>query len=94
MEWRGSSLVRLINHDGIGIDQGYARPGKIRQLEMVLKTAVALLDPGECSITTEPLSDDFLDDLLTPRSAGAGLCKAPRNDWRIADRITGCLAGP
>jgi transcriptional regulator of acetoin/glycerol metabolism len=54
---------------------GYAWPGNIRQLEMVLRTAVALLEPGERCIGTDHLSDDFLDDLLAPRSSAAGSLK-------------------
>ncbi|UTW13013.1 sigma-54-dependent Fis family transcriptional regulator [Marinobacterium rhizophilum] len=50
-------------------------PGNIRQLEMVLKTAVALLEPGEGCIGTDHLSDDFLDDLLAPRCSAAGSLK-------------------
>lgn len=54
---------------------GYGWPGNIRQLEMVLRTAVALLEPGERCIGTDHLSDDFLDDLLAPRCSAAGSLK-------------------
>lgn len=45
---------RLVNYDW---------PGNVRQLEMVLKVAVAFMDPEERVLTEEHLSDDFLEEL-------------------------------
>ncbi|OBZ21918.1 sigma-54-dependent Fis family transcriptional regulator [Pseudomonas protegens] len=41
----------------------YHWPGNIRQLEMVLRTALALREDGECHIGLEHLPDSMLDDL-------------------------------
>ena len=41
----------------------YDWPGNVRQLEMVLKVAVAFMDPEEQVLTEEHLSDDFLEEL-------------------------------
>ncbi|WP_293264859.1 sigma-54-dependent Fis family transcriptional regulator [Neptunomonas sp.] len=48
----------------------YAWPGNIRQLEMVMKAAVAFLDDGEIEITIDHLTDDFIDELNANSSSG------------------------
>ncbi|MFC6672881.1 sigma-54-dependent Fis family transcriptional regulator [Marinobacterium aestuariivivens] len=72
-------LLDSLGAAGVALDNeteklfaGYGWPGNIRQLQMVLKTAVALLEPEEPAITTDHLTDDFLDELLAPASAAAG----------------------
>ncbi|MBB1487362.1 sigma-54-dependent Fis family transcriptional regulator [Oceanospirillum sediminis] len=47
----------------------YPWPGNIRQLETTLRVAIAFMEPDESTITTEHLSDDFLDE-LSSRTAG------------------------
>ncbi|MBR9829958.1 MAG: sigma-54-dependent Fis family transcriptional regulator [Oceanospirillales bacterium] len=44
----------------------YAWPGNFRQLEMVLKVALAFMEPQETVLTDEHLSDDFLQELDAP----------------------------
>ncbi|GGO79252.1 sigma-54-dependent Fis family transcriptional regulator [Marinobacterium nitratireducens] len=68
-----AQLLAGLGADGVELDaevlrlfESYDWPGNIRQLEMVLKTAVALLEPGERSIGSDHLTDDFLEQLLTP----------------------------
>ncbi len=41
----------------------YAWPGNLRQLTSVLRTAVAMLDPGEACIDWQHLPDDLIDEL-------------------------------
>jgi len=45
---------------------GYAWPGNIRQLANALRTACALLEPGETRIRWQHLPDDLIDDLRHP----------------------------
>ncbi|PMZ06644.1 sigma-54-dependent Fis family transcriptional regulator [Pseudomonas sp. FW306-2-11BA] len=42
---------------------GYHWPGNIRQLEMVLRTALAMREPGETVLSLEHLPDSMLDEL-------------------------------
>ncbi|WP_347929391.1 sigma-54-dependent Fis family transcriptional regulator [Pseudomonas helvetica] len=42
---------------------GYHWPGNIRQLEMVLRTALAMREPGESVLSLEHLPDSMLDEL-------------------------------
>ncbi|APC18380.1 sigma-54-dependent Fis family transcriptional regulator [Pseudomonas frederiksbergensis] len=42
---------------------GYHWPGNIRQLEMVLRTALAMREPGETVVSLEHLPDSMLDEL-------------------------------
>ncbi len=42
---------------------GYGWPGNVRQLEMVLKVALAFMEPEESVLTEDHLSDDFLEEL-------------------------------
>ncbi|HDQ4574558.1 sigma-54-dependent Fis family transcriptional regulator [Pseudomonas aeruginosa] len=43
----------------------YHWPGNIRQLETVLRTALAMREPGESFLTVEHLPDSLLDELYT-----------------------------
>ncbi len=63
-------LLRKLNRTDVQLDPAlkqrladYAWPGNVRQLEMVLKVALAFMDPDEHTLTEEHLSDDFLDEL-------------------------------
>ncbi|WP_411387496.1 sigma-54-dependent Fis family transcriptional regulator [Pseudomonas sp. MPB03] len=42
---------------------GYHWPGNIRQLEMVLRTALAMREPGDTLLTLDHLPDSMLDEL-------------------------------
>ncbi len=65
----GASHVKV--HDEVlGLFHQYAWPGNIRQLEMVMKAAVAFLDDGEKQITIDHLTDDFIDELHANSSSG------------------------
>ncbi|MBV7527485.1 MULTISPECIES: sigma-54-dependent Fis family transcriptional regulator [Pseudomonas] len=57
-------LDRLLN--------GYQWPGNIRQLEMVLRTALAMREPGETVLTLDHLPDSMLDELTTSERPQAG----------------------
>lgn len=50
----------------------YRWPGNVRQLEMVLKVALAFMEPEEERLGQEHLSDDFLDELSADPMPGAG----------------------
>jgi transcriptional regulator of acetoin/glycerol metabolism len=41
----------------------YHWPGNVRQLEMVLKVALAFMEPEETRLSEDHLSDDFLEEL-------------------------------
>lgn len=51
---------------------GYHWPGNIRQLEMVLRTVLAMRGPGERELTLEHLPDNVLDDLTASERPPAG----------------------
>ena len=51
---------------------GYHWPGNIRQLEMVLRTALAMREPGDTELTLEHLPDSLLDDLTASERPAAG----------------------
>lgn len=56
--------------------EAYQWPGNVRQLEMVLKVALAFMEPDELQLGREHLSDDFLDELSDTLSAsGRSSCK-------------------
>jgi transcriptional regulator of acetoin/glycerol metabolism len=57
-------LDRLLN--------GYQWPGNIRQLEMVLRTALAMREPGDTVLTLDHLPDSMLDELTTSERPQAG----------------------
>ena len=50
----------------------YRWPGNVRQLEMVLKVALAFMEPEEELLGREHLSDDFLDELAADPVPGSG----------------------
>ncbi|QEQ96293.1 sigma-54-dependent Fis family transcriptional regulator [Neptunomonas concharum] len=71
----GASGVR-IHEEVLDMFRQYSWPGNIRQLEMVLKAAVAFLDEGEKEITIDHLTDDFIDELSANSHSGrAGTIK-------------------
>jgi transcriptional regulator of acetoin/glycerol metabolism len=49
----------------------YGWPGNLRQLASVLRTAVAMLDPGETRIDLPHLPDDLIDELSKESQRGA-----------------------
>jgi sigma-54 dependent transcriptional regulator, acetoin dehydrogenase operon transcriptional activator AcoR len=51
---------------------GYHWPGNIRQLEMVLRTALAMREPGETVLTLDHLPDSMLDELTATERPQAG----------------------
>lgn len=50
----------------------YHWPGNIRQLEMVLRTALAMREPGDSVLTLEHLPDSMLDELSASEKPSAG----------------------
>ncbi|MFJ4195673.1 sigma-54-dependent Fis family transcriptional regulator [Pseudomonas sp. NPDC089534] len=50
----------------------YHWPGNIRQLEMVLRTALAMREPGETVLTLDHLPDSLLDELTDTDKPQAG----------------------
>lgn len=76
-------LLSGMGGEGIRLDEAlnellsqYHWPGNIRQLEMLLRTAMAMRDEGETLLTLEHLPDCTLDDLREPalgtRQDGSG----------------------
>ncbi|MBD9443958.1 sigma-54-dependent Fis family transcriptional regulator [Pseudomonas sp. PDM04] len=54
----------VVLHDDLSrLLAGYHWPGNIRQLEMVLRTALAMREPGETVLTLDHLPDSMLDEL-------------------------------
>ncbi|WP_198919184.1 sigma-54-dependent Fis family transcriptional regulator [Pseudomonas chlororaphis] len=51
---------------------GYHWPGNIRQLEMVLRTALAMREEGEAALGLEHLPDSMLDDLNASERPATG----------------------
>jgi len=51
---------------------GYHWPGNIRQLEMVLRTALAMREAGDTVLTLDHLPDSMLDDLTATERPQAG----------------------
>jgi transcriptional regulator of acetoin/glycerol metabolism len=74
----GRLLARLdapnvVLHDDLNrLLEGYHWPGNIRQLEMVLRTALAMREPGETVLTLDHLPDSMLDDLNAGERPQAG----------------------
>ncbi|CAI8706666.1 sigma-54-dependent Fis family transcriptional regulator [Pseudomonas sp. IT-P291] len=63
----------VVLHDGLDrLLGGYHWPGNIRQLEMVLRTALAMREPGETVLTLDHLPDSMLDDLTASERPQAG----------------------
>ncbi|KAF1030580.1 MAG: Acetoin dehydrogenase operon transcriptional activator AcoR [Pseudomonas sp.] len=52
-----------LHHDLNRLLAGYHWPGNIRQLDMVLRTALAMREPGDTQLTLDHLPDSLLDDL-------------------------------
>jgi transcriptional regulator of acetoin/glycerol metabolism len=60
-------------HDDLNrLLSGYHWPGNIRQLEMVLRTALAMREPGETVLTLDHLPDSMLDELTASERPQAG----------------------
>ncbi|MCU1759729.1 sigma-54-dependent Fis family transcriptional regulator [Pseudomonas sp. 14P_8.1_Bac3] len=54
----------MVLHDDLSrLLAGYHWPGNIRQLEMVLRTALAMREPGDTVLTLDHLPDSMLDEL-------------------------------
>jgi transcriptional regulator with PAS, ATPase and Fis domain len=51
---------------------GYHWPGNIRQLEMVLRTALAMREPGDTVLTLDHLPDSMLDELTASERPQSG----------------------
>ncbi|WP_433736285.1 sigma-54-dependent Fis family transcriptional regulator [Pseudomonas putida] len=74
----GRLLARLeaptvVLHDDLSRLLGnYHWPGNIRQLEMVLRTALAMREPGETVLTLDHLPDSMLDELTATERPQSG----------------------
>lgn len=74
----GRLLTRLdaptvVLHDDLSRLLGdYHWPGNIRQLEMVLRTALAMREPGETVLTLDHLPDSMLDELTATERLQSG----------------------
>ncbi|WP_370298219.1 sigma-54-dependent Fis family transcriptional regulator, partial [Pontibacterium sp.] len=66
-------FTRAVEFDNCLLDKlaSYSWPGNIRQMETVLRAALAFLDDDETLITEEHLTDDFLEQ-LNSESDGQG----------------------
>ncbi|UVL38782.1 sigma-54-dependent Fis family transcriptional regulator [Pseudomonas sp. B21-040] len=63
----------VVLHDDLSrLLGGYHWPGNIRQLEMVLRTALAMREPGEIVLTLDHLPDSMLDELSASERPQAG----------------------
>ncbi|MGY2342864.1 sigma-54-dependent Fis family transcriptional regulator [Pseudomonas sp. SDO5532_S415] len=63
----------VVLHDDLSCLLGnYHWPGNIRQLEMVLRTALAMREPGETVLTLDHLPDSMLDELTATERPQAG----------------------
>ncbi|QAX86068.1 sigma-54-dependent Fis family transcriptional regulator [Pseudomonas sp. DTU12.3] len=63
----------VVLHDDLDrLLAGYHWPGNIRQLEMVLRTALAMREPGDSVLTLEHLPDSMLDELSASEKPPAG----------------------
>ncbi|WP_353741330.1 sigma-54-dependent Fis family transcriptional regulator [Pseudomonas fluorescens] len=63
----------VVLHDDLNrLLSGYHWPGNIRQLEMVLRTALAMREPGENVLTLDHLPDSMLDELTASERPQAG----------------------
>ncbi|MFS2093176.1 sigma-54-dependent Fis family transcriptional regulator [Pseudomonas sp. Pseusp11] len=74
----GRLLARLdapavVLHDDLSrLLGGYHWPGNIRQLEMVLRTALAMREPGDTVLTLDHLPDSMLDELTAGERSQSG----------------------
>ncbi|MCK8668914.1 sigma-54-dependent Fis family transcriptional regulator [Pseudomonas azerbaijanoccidens] len=63
----------VVLHDDLNrLLGGYHWPGNIRQLEMVLRTALAMREPGDTVLTLDHLPDSMLDELTATERPQAG----------------------
>ncbi|WP_223456460.1 sigma-54-dependent Fis family transcriptional regulator [Pseudomonas sp. GL-RE-19] len=63
----------VVLHDDLDrLLSGYHWPGNIRQLEMVLRTALAMREPGDTVLTLDHLPDSMLDELTASERPQAG----------------------
>lgn len=63
----------MVLHDDLNrLLGGYHWPGNIRQLEMVLRTALAMREPGDTVLTLDHLPDSMLDELTATERPQAG----------------------
>ncbi|MGG7651611.1 MULTISPECIES: sigma-54-dependent Fis family transcriptional regulator [unclassified Pseudomonas] len=63
----------MVLHDDLNrLLGGYHWPGNIRQLEMVLRTALAMREPGDTVLTLDHLPDSMLDELSASERPQAG----------------------
>ncbi|OYQ23719.1 sigma-54-dependent Fis family transcriptional regulator [Pseudomonas mandelii] len=63
----------MVLHDDLGrLLDGYHWPGNIRQLEMVLRTALAMREPGDTVLTLDHLPDSMLDELTATERPASG----------------------
>lgn len=63
----------VVLHDDLSrLLGGYHWPGNIRQLEMVLRTALAMREPGETVLTLDHLPDSMLDELTAGERSQSG----------------------
>jgi transcriptional regulator of acetoin/glycerol metabolism len=63
----------MVLHDDLNrLLSGYHWPGNIRQLEMVLRTALAMREPGDTVLTLDHLPDSMLDELSASERPQAG----------------------
>jgi sigma-54 dependent transcriptional regulator, acetoin dehydrogenase operon transcriptional activator AcoR len=63
----------MVLHDDLNrLLGGYHWPGNIRQLEMVLRTALAMREPGDTVLTLDHLPDSMLDELSATERPQAG----------------------
>lgn len=63
----------IVLHDDLSrLLDGYRWPGNIRQLEMVLRTALAMREPGDTVLTLDHLPDSMLDELTATERPASG----------------------
>ncbi|PMV82912.1 MULTISPECIES: sigma-54-dependent Fis family transcriptional regulator [unclassified Pseudomonas] len=63
----------MVLHDDLSrLLDGYHWPGNIRQLEMVLRTALAMREPGDTVLTLDHLPDSMLDELTATERPASG----------------------
>jgi transcriptional regulator of acetoin/glycerol metabolism len=63
----------MLLHDDLNrLLGGYHWPGNIRQLEMVLRTALAMREPGDTVLTLDHLPDSMLDELSATERPQSG----------------------
>lgn len=64
--------IVVLHDDLIRLLGSYHWPGNIRQLEMVLRTALAMREPGETVLTLDHLPDSMLDELTAGERPQSG----------------------